>query len=208
MSQRPEIVVFDIGNVLLGWDPETWFTDRIGAERTQAVFDATGILHANERVDLGHPFSDTILSLATAYPDWAEEVQMWHDNWLSLASPAIPHSVRLLRALRAREVPVYALSNFGVQTFEIALSAYPFLAEFDRSYISGHMQVIKPDPEIYARLEDDSGAAPGTLLFADDRPDNIAAAAARGWHTHLFTDPQGWADRLVAEGLLSKADAA
>jgi 2-haloacid dehalogenase len=65
------------------------------------------------------------------------------------------------------------------------------------------MRVIKPDPTIYQMVEDDCGLATGALLFADDRSDNIAAAAERGWQTHLFTDAQGWADRLVAEDLLS-----
>ena len=69
------------------------------------------------------------------------------------------------------------------------------------------MAVIKPDAEIYARVEADCGIAPGALLFADDRADNIAAAAARGWQTHLFTGPEGWAARLVAEGLLSTEEA-
>jgi 2-haloacid dehalogenase len=69
------------------------------------------------------------------------------------------------------------------------------------------MRMIKPDPNIYATLENQSGLAPENLIFTDDRPDNIAAAAARGWHTHLFTDPAGWAARLVSEGLLSQEDA-
>ncbi|MEO0905426.1 MAG: HAD-IA family hydrolase, partial [Pseudomonadota bacterium] len=116
----------------------------------------------------------------------------------------IDHSVRLLRALRANAVPVFALTNFGIQTFEIAEPVYPFLGEFDRRYISGHMGVIKPDAEIYAQVEADCGVPPAALLFADDRIDNINMAAARGWQTHLFEGPQGWADRLVADGLLSK----
>ncbi|NBQ49711.1 MAG: HAD family phosphatase, partial [Marivivens sp.] len=78
---------------------------------------------------------------------------------------------------------------------------------FDRRYISGHMGEVKPEPEIYRMLEADCGVEPTALLFADDRADNIAAAAARGWKTHLFTDPQGFAARLVAEGLLSEEDA-
>lgn len=69
------------------------------------------------------------------------------------------------------------------------------------------MGVIKPDPKIYQMVEDDCGVAPGALLFTDDRPDNIAAAEARGWQTHLFTGPDGWADRLVATGLLTEEEA-
>ncbi|MDP7150478.1 MAG: HAD-IA family hydrolase, partial [Paracoccaceae bacterium] len=100
------------------------------------------------------------------------------------------------------------LTNFGIQSFDYAQTQYPFLAEFDRRYISGHMGVIKPDPRIYEMLEADCGIAPQALLFADDRQDNIDMARSRGWQVHLFEGPQGWADRLVAHGLLTKSEAA
>ena len=125
-----------------------------------------------------------------------------------MASPAIPHSIRLLRALRGKGVPVFSLSNFGLQSFDIAAAHYPCLTEFDRQYISGHMQVMKPDPQIYQILETDSGISPAALLFTDDRADNIDMAHSRGWQTHLFEGPQGWADRLVTAGLLSEQEAA
>ena len=89
----------------------------------------------------------------------------------------------------------------------VAEDEYPFLKEFDRRYISGHMGVIKPDADIYEMAEADCGLPPETLLFADDRIDNIRAAEARGWQGHLFTTPQGWADRLEAEGLLEQSEA-
>ena len=82
-----------------------------------------------------------------------------------------------------------------------------FLAEFDRHYVSGRMGVIKPDPRIYEMVEADCGMAPQALLFADDKADNIAAAASRGWKTHQFESWQGWAARLVAEGLLNREEA-
>ena len=132
---------------------------------------------------------------------------MWSDRWIELATPAIDHSVRLLRALRRNDVPVFALTNFGVQTLEIADKEYPFLEEFDKRYVSGAMKVIKPDPEIYRMVEEDCGVPAAGLLFADDRADNIEAASARGWQTHLFEHPEGWAERLVAEGLLTAEEA-
>jgi 2-haloacid dehalogenase len=112
-----------------------------------------------------------------------------------------------MRALQAKAIPVFALTNFGVESFAFAQTEYDFLNEFDRSYVSGHMQVIKPDADIYAKVEADCGHAPDCVLFADDRLDNIEAAQARGWQTHLFEGPSGWAARLVAEGLLSEEEA-
>jgi 2-haloacid dehalogenase len=202
-----QAVVFDIGNVLIEWQPERFFDSVIGEQRRRAMFAAIDLHGINDEVDRGGNFHDTIMAAAKANPDWHDEVMMWHDRWIEMAAPAIDHSVRLLRALRGSGVPVFALTNFGIQTFEVAEPVYPFLGEFDRRYISGHMGVIKPDAEIYARVEADCGVPPASLLFADDRIDNINVAAARGWQTHLFEGPQGWADRLVAEGLLGMEDA-
>ncbi len=202
-----EAVVFDIGNVLIEWQPERFFDKEIGADRRRAMFAAIDLHGINDEVDRGGNFHDTIHAAAKAHPEWHDEVLMWHDRWIEMAAPAIDHSVRLLRALRKTGVPVFALTNFGIQTFEIAEPVYPFLGEFDRRYISGHMGVIKPDADIYRQVEQDCGVPPGGLLFTDDRIDNINAAAARGWQTHLFEDPQGWADCLVAHGLLSKENA-
>jgi 2-haloacid dehalogenase len=202
-----EAVVFDIGNVLIEWNPERVYDRVIGVERRKAMFEAVDLHGMNDQVDRGQNWYDAVSECAAQNPEWHDEIMMWHERWLEMASPAIDHSVRLLRALRSKGVPVFALSNFGIQTFEIGEREYPFLEEFDRRYISGHMGEVKPEPEIYRMLEDDCGVAPTALLFADDRADNIAAAAARGWNTHLFTDPQGFADRLVAEGLLSDEDA-
>ena len=200
-------VIFDIGNVLIEWQPERYYDGSIGAERRKAMFAEIDLHGMNDRVDRGEDFRQTVYDTAEIYPQWRAEIRDWHDRWIEMASPEIPHSVALLRKLRAKGVPVFALSNFGIGSFAFAETKYPFLAEFDRRYISGHMGVIKPDAGIYQQVEEDSGAAPASLLFADDRIDNIEAARARGWATHLFDGPQGWADRLVAEGLLSAEEA-
>ncbi|GAB5449011.1 HAD family hydrolase [Gymnodinialimonas sp.] len=202
-----EAVIFDIGNVLIEWQPERHYDRVIGETRRREVFAAVDLHGMNDRVDRGENFREMVVETAAAYPDFHDEIMLWHDDWLHMASPVIPHSVTLLRHLRQGGVPVFALSNFGIETFDIAKPEYPFLSEFDHSYISGHMGVIKPDAEIFRRVEADCGLPPESLLFTDDRADNIAAAAARGWQTHVFEGPRGWAERLVQEGLLSEKEA-
>ena len=117
------------------------------------------------------------------------------------------YAVALQRALRAKGVAVFALTNFGKHSFEEALPKMDFLTDFDRLYVSGRMGVIKPDARIYEMVEDDCGLPPASLLFTDDRANNITAAARRGWRTHQFESWQGWAARLVAEGLLTAKEA-
>ena len=201
-------VVFDIGNVLIEWQPERFYDAAIGEARRKQMFAAVDLHGMNELVDLGHPFTQTIYDTAETYPDWRDEIRMWHDRWIEMANPVIDRSVRLMKALRAKGVPVFSLTNFGVESYDYAATHYGFLRDFDRDFISGHLKVTKPSAEIYRIVEDRSGLSGSELIFADDRSDNIAAADARGWHTHLFEGPAGWADRLVAEGLLTPEEAA
>ena len=203
-----DLVIFDIGNVLIEWQPERYYDATIGRARREAMFAEVDLHAMNDIIDRGGDFRETIYQTADRFPDWSDEIRLWHDDWIELAKPAIPHSVRLLRALRQSGVQVHALTNFGIGTFDFAATRYDFLNEFDMRFVSGHMGVIKPDPRIYEMVEETCGHAPGSILFTDDRADNIAAARARGWNTHLFEGPQGWAERLVAEGLLAKDAAA
>lgn len=202
-----EAVVFDIGNVLITWNPERHYDATVGEARRREMFAAVDLHEINDRVDRGAPFRETIEQAARDYPSFHDEILMWYHQWIHMAQPAINHSVSLLRALRAKGVPVFALTNFGVESFEFAETKYPFLTEFDKTYVSGRMGCVKPHSLIYEMLEADCKIAPHNLLFADDRQENIDTARARGWQVHLFDGPKGWAQRLVAENLLTKEQA-
>lgn len=204
---RPEAVIFDIGNVLIEWNPERFYDGRIGPARRAALFAAVDLHRMNDLIDGGALFRETIYGWADGHPDWGDEIRMWYDHWIDMASPRIEPSIALLRSLRAKGVPVFALTNFGIHSFAYAQTQYDFLGEFDRAYVSGHMGVTKPDPAIYQMVEQDCGIAPERLIFADDRAENIAVARARGWQGHLFTGTEGWARALVTAGLLSEGEA-
>lgn len=199
-------VVFDIGNVLIEWQPEQYFDAVIGADARRALFRAVDLHAMMDRIDAGADFAAEVARTARANPDWHDSILHFRDHWADMAQPAIPQSVRLLAALKARGVAVFALSNFGAQNFPISVAHFPFLGTFDRAYISGRMGMKKPDPAIYAAVETDSGLPPETLLFTDDRVDNIATAAARGWQVHLFDGAPGFAQCLVAAGLLTEGE--
>jgi 2-haloacid dehalogenase len=204
---RPEAVVFDIGNVLTRWQPEAFYDRVIGEDRRRAFFAAVDLHGMNALVDNGALFRETIYDWADDHPDWAPEIRMWYDRWVELASPRIEGSIALLRALRRKAVPVFALTNFGSYAYDEARGKLDFLNEFDREYVSGRLFVSKPDPEIFRLVEEDCGIAPDRLIFVDDKAENITAAARRGWRTHQFESWEGWAERLVAEGLLTRGEA-
>lgn len=202
-----EAVVFDIGNVLIEWAPERLYDRLFGEARRREIFAAVDLAGMNDRIDLGEGFRDVVYAFADENPLYRDEIRVWHDHWIDMTGPAISHSVHLLRKLRKKGVPVFALSNFGVETFEIAREAYPFLDAFDRRYISGHVHVAKPNPAFYALLETDCSLSGGSLLFTDDRRENIDAARARGWTAHHFTAPDGFARVLVDHQLLTEEEA-
>lgn len=184
--------VFDIGNVLMSWEPDRLYAQLVpDAAKRAALFDEVDLNGMNERIDLGAPFQQTVYDLADATPDRADLIRAWHDRWFEMFGPPITGSWQILRKLRAGGMPVFALSNFGDESFMMAEKHHPELAEFDRRYISGQLGVIKPDPEIYQIVERDSGLSGGALFFIDDRADNIAAAADRGWQTHQFAGADG-----------------
>lgn len=202
----PQAVIFDIGNVLIEWQPERYFDALIGASERKRMFEEVDIHAMMTRIDRGEVFDEVVEETAAQHPRWREMVLEIRRKWTDVAQPEIPGSVKLLRALKARGVPVFALSNFGRENFPLSERQFPFLAEFDRRYISGEMMMAKPDPAIYAAVEADCGFEPGALLFTDDRQDNIGAAAARGWQTHLFDGPDGFAQALLSHGLLHEVE--
>ena len=199
----PQAVLFDIGNVLISWDPTRLYSQVVPDPAARARLFAEAELDAmNERIDRGAPFRETVYAQAEAHPEHAEAIRLWHDRWIEMFAPAIEGSWAILRHLRQQGVPVFALSNFGIESFAHAEARYPGLTEFDLRFISGHMKTMTPETGILFRAMDpDDLAGRAELFFTDDRADNIAAAEARGWIGHLFESPAGLAQALRAAGV-------
>lgn len=198
-------VVFDIGNVLIRWDPAAHYDRVIGETARRVLFDAADLEGMNLSVDAGADLHQAVESLAARHPDHARDIRRWRDEWPDFVQGPIDGSVAILHSLRAAGMPVFALTNFGIGPLAMADRAWPFLRDFDRRFVSADLRLLKPDPAIYAAVESATGLAPDTLFFIDDRPENIAAAAERGWRTHLFVDSKGLAAALHAEGALPAA---
>jgi 2-haloacid dehalogenase len=209
---RPEAVVLDIGNVLVEWNPARVYDREIGPEGRRRLFAEVDLEGMNLSVDRGRPLGAAVAELAARHPDRAALIRLWDERWTEMFGPVIDGTVQLMRGLRAAGVPVFALSNFGREPFARAVARHDFLNEFDRRFISGELGTLKPEPRIYAALEAATGIPPARILFVDDRPENISAAAARGWGVQPFacpaTGPAALAARLVAEGLLPRQDPA
>lgn len=197
-----EAVVWDIGNVIGIWGPETYYDERFGRERRERFFAETGIHAVNEQLDAGAPAAETLAAHAAKHPEFAEEIRLWFDDWGAMFTKPVPGTTEVFQEVKATGVRMLALSNFWKETLPIAKDLHPVLMEFDQEFVSGHLGLIKPDAAIYAALEDGSGLKGEALIFTDDKPENIEAAEARGWKGYVFEDAEGWRARLVDEGVL------
>jgi 2-haloacid dehalogenase len=200
---RPRAVVFDIGNVLVDWRPERLYARLIPDAAERARFLGEICTHAwNEGFDRGAPMPEGVEAHAARHPGHAALIRAWWADWPEMFGPEISGAVACLRALKARGVPVFGLTNFAAETFAIAQARHPVLTEFDLCVVSAHERAIKPEPGIYAILEARCGLPPEALFFTDDRPENVAAAEARGWRGHVFAGAAGLAEALAGHGLL------
>lgn len=196
-------VVWDIGNVFAIWEPEAYYDGLIGRGRREALFAEVPLHDMNMRADMGESLRDITYALAEDHPKWSAEIRRWNDDWVETFRKPVMGTAELFHEVKATGIRCIALSNFGGETIDLARDLHPVLNHFDEEYISAHLGCVKPDPAIYAALEEGTGLKGSDLIFADDKPENIAAATARGWKGHLFEDAAGWRARLVEEGILT-----
>ncbi len=195
------IPVFDIGNVLLDWDPRYLYRKLFAdAERMEwflrEVLTRDWILET----DRGKPFQEAVAERAARYPDFATEIEAFDSRWLETISGPIAPSIALLETLRARGVPIYAITNFSAQKFAVAREVFPFLARFDGIVVSGEEKLLKPDAAIYRLLLDRYGLAAADCLFIDDVAANIEGAHRIGMQGHHFRHADGLAGELRRHG--------
>jgi 2-haloacid dehalogenase len=200
---RPRAVVFDLGGVLLDWNPRylyrKLFDDEQEMERFLSEVCTMEWHHAH---DLGIPPEQTVPPLVQAHPEYAEHIRAWPRRSEEMLAGPIDESVEILRALKEAGVPLYALTNMETWTYPGRRDRYPFLRWFDGTVVSGFEGVAKPDPRVFRLLLERFGLAPETTMFIDDSPRNVAAARAVGMQAIEFESPEALRRRLSEAGLL------
>ena len=197
------IVVFDIGNVLVRWDRRYLYRKVFDDEERMDRFLSTALgMDFVSHTDATEDFAAAVAARAKSFPEFAEEIQMFHDRWIETLGEPIEENVALLRRLRASGKPVYALSNFAHETFALAERKHNFLSEFDDRVISGRVGFVKPNAGIFEILFKRAGRQPSELLFIDDSPANVHASEALGMPAIHFTPGIDLEKELVSRGAL------
>lgn len=201
-AKRKRAVVFDIGGVLIHWDPRLLYRKLLPSEDAVERFLAMVCTPDwNERFDAGRPLAEGIAEQVERFPHHEPLIRAWGARFAEMMLP-MPGSLALLDELAARGTRLYALSNWAAETFESTRGLFPFLERFDGLVISGKIGVAKPDPRIFAHLLDAHRLEARELLFVDDRANNLEAAQALGIESVLFEGPATLRADLVSRGLL------
>lgn len=198
-------VVFDIGRVLIHWDPETLYRRLIDDEAERAWFLAEVCGPAwNLEQDRGRSWAEGEAEAIARHPGKAELIRAYRLHWKDMVPQAYDDSVAILRDLIARGVDVTMLTNFAADTFREASALYGFLGETRGVTVSGEIGLIKPDRRIFEHHADSFGLVPERTLFIDDSVANVEGARAAGWQAVHFTDPARLAADLAGYGLVPK----
>jgi len=202
-AARRRVVVFDLGGVLLQWDPRHLYRKLFADERAMEAFLAeVCTVEWNERQDAGRAFADAVADLMPRHEDKRELIEAFGRRFGEMIPGAIEGSVAILDELKRRGTPLYAITNWSSETFPPQRARFPFLASFAGIVVSGDEGVIKPDRRIFEILLDRYRIDAGEAVFIDDNPANARAATALGLHGIHFRSPDTLRRELVALGLL------
>jgi 2-haloacid dehalogenase len=201
---RRRVVVFDLGGVLINWDPRNLYRKIFrGDENAMEAFLAeVCTVEWNERQDAGRTFAEAAAELMPLHADKIDLIEAFSQRFDEMITGPVAETVDILADLKRAGVPRYALTNWSAETFPPQRDRFPFLSWFDGIVVSGQEGVIKPDPRIFRILLERYRIAPEEAVFVDDNPGNAAAAASLGIHGIHFRSPALLRRELEALGFL------
>lgn len=200
----PSVVVFDLGGVLIDWNPRHHLRDVFaGDEAAMEHFLATICTPQwNERQDGGRAIADAEAELIALHQDAADLIRAYYAGFDRMMRDQIHGTVALLERLHAAGTPLYGLTNWSAETFPLGVRRFAFFRRFRGVVVSGEVKAMKPHRAIFDHLTTRFGLDPAACLFIDDSEKNVAGARAAGLHAVHFTSPGQLEADLVRHGLL------
>jgi 2-haloacid dehalogenase len=203
-----QAVVFDLGGVLIDWDPRYLYRRIFDSEEEMEEFlSRVCTPEWNAELDRGRSFEEMVELLYSEHPERREEIEAYHLRWGEMLGESFEGSVRILEELHSAGYPLYALTNWSAETFHMARERYGFLSLFEQIVVSGEAGLVKPDPRIYDLLVERTGLDPCRTVFVDDREENVRAVKKRGFTGVLFQEPGQLRRDLSGLGLLAESSA-
>jgi 2-haloacid dehalogenase len=202
MPATTPTVVFDVGNVLIRWDPSLLYRDMIPDDEKRAWFMQNVCTSAwNLEQDRGRSWEEAVALLVASHPEWEGQIKAFDERWHETVPGVIEDSVAVLAELKQRGEKVYAITNFSREKWAECLIRFPFLQSFDGVVVSAHERVIKPDPAIYEILLRRYGLSAPDCIFVDDSAKNIEAAHGVGMKAVHFVEPIDLRAELAGHGV-------
>ncbi len=196
-GQNPTQIVFDIGNVLIEWDPRHLYRKVFDDHDKMEWFLANVFtMDMNRDCDRGRLFADVVAEVTARHPDWHTEIRAFDERWPEMVPGAIEGSVALLAEIRSKNIPDHAITNFSHEKFALARQRFDFLNGFNVTIVSGEEQVLKPDAVIYQLFLERAGLQAADCVFIDDTLANVTGAEAIGMHGIHFKNPDDLRARL------------
>jgi 2-haloacid dehalogenase len=196
-------VVFDLGGVLIEWDPRRMYRTLFDDEAEMEQFLAEVCTPAwNTEQDRGRPIAAATAALIAEHPARRELIEAFYGRWLDMLGDPIWGTVKIVDELRAAGIRLVALTNWSHETFPAARPRMTFLDHFDGVLVSGEVKLIKPDPAIFELLIDQHDVDPSSAVYIDDSPANVDAAADLGFDAIHFLGSEQLRAALSARGLL------
>lgn len=190
-------VIFDVGGVLLDWDPRHLYRKVLDDDAMERFLAEVCTWEWHHRHDAGVPFAESILARCAEFPEHADLIVLWEARYLEMVGGEIPGTVDVLRELHAAGHRLLALSNMPSEVWPRLVEAFDWFSLFDGAVVSGDERLVKPDPAIFRVLVERFDVEPSTTTFVDDRVENVEAAAALGFDAVLFTDAASLRARVL-----------
>lgn len=206
MQHKIKNIIFDLGGVLIDWNPEYVYLDVFNGDREKMkwFFDEICTMDWNENQDAGYPLAQATEDRVALFPQYEDWIRMYYGRWEEMLGEAIEGTVSILKQfIDHKDYKVVALTNWSAETFPVALERFEFLHWFEGIVVSGVEKTRKPFDEIYHLTLNRFDLKAEESLFIDDNARNIKAAGNLGIHTHHFKTPEALGFDLIQKKLFT-----
>jgi 2-haloacid dehalogenase len=190
MTHNITAIIFDLGNVLLGWDARNLYKRLLpDPEAVNRFLEQIRFMEWNAKQDAGRSFREGVADLAAQFPQHTDLIRAYDTHWEESLTGTYDETIEIARQLKRAGWQLYLLSNFSSEKFELVRLQYDFLNLFDDMVISGEHETIKPEPEIFNIMLKRIGRKADECVFIDDSLANIETARRLGFYAIHYQSP-------------------